>query len=434
MNRRTFMTRGTGALLGLAGGGLCWRALAQEGNQSAGMISEGTQRAIDGSLEWLARQQHQGGNDAGAWGTGQYRGNVAVTSLGGLALMAAGHQPGRGRFGVNVTRAVEYVLSQEERNGANAGFLNRAGAAFHGPMYGHGFAALFLAEVYGMINEPALRDRLRATLGRSIALIIRSQNREGGWRYTPNSADADLSVTICQIMALRSARNAGIAVPKSTADKCTKYVEKCQDPNSGGFRYQAGFGGAPGFARTAAGVVALYSAGIYEGEAVDKGLRYLNQFRPGAARGAGVFGNAGHVDRRRHLRDRPGLLAAVVPGDPRGTAHRPQSAERLLAARLDVPALLHRDGPHHGSGRSDRRRPGSLVSRTRSRRRRAGSSHLDIDGPVHRRRSLGDGAARNGTRLPQEDPGTSRLKGRNHSAIAPANDPMPMATATNCKP
>ena len=92
-------------------------------------------------------------------------------------------------------------------------------------------------------------------------------------------------------MALRAARNAGIAVPKSTADKCTDYVKRCQDA-SGGFRYQAG-GGPPGFARTAAGVVALYSAGIYEGKAVEDGLKYLDRSNPSrAGGGGGLFGEA----------------------------------------------------------------------------------------------------------------------------------------------
>lgn len=291
MNRRSFLTRGTGAMLGLASGGMLWRTLAQEGNQARGMITENTQRAIDGSLAWLAQQQHQGGQTGGSFGTGQYHGNVAVTSLAGLAFMAGGNQPGRGRYGDVVTRTIRYIISQEDRV-AHPGFLNAPRSAFHGPMYGHGFATLFLAEVYGMVNEPGLRSELRATLGRAVQLIIRSQNNEGGWRYQPRPADADLSVTICQIMALRAARNAGIAVPKTCADKCTEYVKRCQDPNSGGFRYQT-FGGAPGFARTAAGVVALNSAGIYDGEAVKKGLDYLNKFRPGGGGGGNnFFGNA----------------------------------------------------------------------------------------------------------------------------------------------
>jgi Prenyltransferase and squalene oxidase repeat len=283
MNRRTFMTRGAGALLGLSAGSLLWRAIAQDGNQAAGMINANTQTAIERSLAWLAAQQHADGS----FGTGAYTGNVAVTSVAGLAFMAGGYQPGRGRFGENVTRAVRYIVNSEDRN--RPGFINNQRAALHGPMYGHGFATLFLAEVYGMVNDPDLRSRLRGLLGRAIMVIRTSQNHEGGWRYNPQPVDADLSVTICQIMALRAARNAGIAVPRKVAEDCTAYVKRCQDPQSGGFRYQAFGGQPPGFARTAAGVVALFSAGIYDGPEVDKGIAYLNRHRPGAG-GGGFMG------------------------------------------------------------------------------------------------------------------------------------------------
>jgi hypothetical protein len=203
--------------------------------------------------------------------------------------MAAGHQPGRGRYGRHVTRVLEYVLNQEQ-NGT--GFLRSRHGMLHGPMYGHGFATLFLAEVHGMVPNPQLRDKLHGTLDRAVKLIIRSQNHQGGWRYQPESRDADISVTICQIMALRAARNAGFAVPKSVADKCTKYVMECQDiRQTGGFRYQPG-GGHPGFARSAAGVVALYSAGVYEGESVEKGLDFLMQYKPG---------NPQRFDRELHI-------------------------------------------------------------------------------------------------------------------------------------
>jgi hypothetical protein len=84
-------------------------------------------------------------------------------------------------------------------------------------------------------------------------------------------------------MALRSARNAGIAVPKSTVQNCIKYVKACQNPggfSDGGFRYTR-HPGPSGFARSAAGVVALYSAGVYKGREVEAGLKYLKRFQPG---------------------------------------------------------------------------------------------------------------------------------------------------------
>src|SRR5262249_25259648 len=134
-----------------------------------------------------------------------------------------------------------------------------------GPMYGHGFGTLFLAEVSGMVHEPKLHEQVRSTLKQAVEVILRGQNPEGGWRYHPNSRDADISVTICQIMALRAARNAGVAVPKEKVGKCVDYVKRCQDLREGWFRYQAQGGGGShqAFARTAAGVCALNSAGIY---------------------------------------------------------------------------------------------------------------------------------------------------------------------------
>jgi hypothetical protein len=79
-------------------------------------------------------------------------------------------------------------------------------------------------------------------------------------------------------MALRSARNAGFAVPKKTVDQCINYVKACQD-RTGGFRYMRQ-GGTAAFARTAAGVVALYSSGVYKGQEIEAGLKYLQKNRP----------------------------------------------------------------------------------------------------------------------------------------------------------
>ncbi|MBY0233099.1 MAG: terpene cyclase/mutase family protein [Gemmataceae bacterium] len=251
-----------------------------DGSAAKGMIDERTDEAIRKSLAYLASNRHKDGS----FGTGGYRGNVAVTALGGMAMMCGGHQPGRGTYGKVVLDALRFVLSQENVRGAGEGYLYNPNASPHGPMYGHGFATLFVSEAYGMVHEKALRDETRTKLHAAVKLIIRAQNKEGGWRYTPTSTDADLSVAVCQIMALRSARNAGIFVPKPTVDKCTEYVKGCQEKSEGWFRYMkhgGGFGGTQGFARTAAGVCALYAAGIYKGEEVEKGLKFLLRNKPG---------------------------------------------------------------------------------------------------------------------------------------------------------
>ncbi|MGE3821371.1 MAG: prenyltransferase/squalene oxidase repeat-containing protein [Isosphaeraceae bacterium] len=231
---------------------------------SAEMMTKATDRAIQNGLAWLAKQQ----NSDGSFGSGTYRGNIAVTSLSGLAFMASGSSPGRGPYGTHIDKALAYVME----NTSPSGFIAVAGAATHGPMYSHGFGALFLAEAYGMTHRPEIREKLQ----KSIRLIIDTQNREGGWRYQPVRRDADLSVTICQINALRAARNAGIYVPKETVENCIRYVKQSQNPD-GGFRYMLQ-GGASAFPRSAAGVVALYSAAVYDTKEVESGINYLKQF------------------------------------------------------------------------------------------------------------------------------------------------------------
>ena len=141
-------------------------------------------------------------------------------------------------------------------------------------MYGHGFATLFMAEVYGMSPREDLRDKL----SRAVKLIVNAQNEDGGWRYQPQRRDADISVTICQIMALRAARNSGLFVPNETIDRCIDYVKRSQNAD-GGFMYTLE-GGPSEFPRSAAGIVALYSAGVYEGDEIDKGLAYLMAYLP----------------------------------------------------------------------------------------------------------------------------------------------------------
>jgi hypothetical protein len=233
--------------------------------KSAG-VDAAARQSIERGLQFLASRQ----NDDGAFGRDGYRRNAAVVSLAGLAFMANGSTPGRGPFGRQINRCVNFILA----NSQDSGFIFAAAGSGYGPMYGHGFATLFLAEVYGMWPDDEVRNKLK----KAVRLIVNTQNDEGGWRYRPERRDADISVTICQVMGLRAARNAGIYVSNDTIDRCTDYVKRCQNPD-GGFSYQLP-NGESRFPRTAAGIVALYSAGIYEGDEVTRGLEYMMQHLP----------------------------------------------------------------------------------------------------------------------------------------------------------
>lgn len=236
------------------------------------LVTPATEHLIERSLEYLASRQRPDGS----YGSGQWSGNVAVTALVGLAFISSGSTPEEGPYQEHLSRITDYILSQTSASG----FVVYQAATSHGPMYDHGFGTLFLAEVYGMTDRPDVREKLK----KAVNLIVYTQNDEGGWRYVPQRVpEADISVTICQIMALRAARNAGIAVPRSTVERCTKYVKELQNAD-GGFRYMRG-PGQSGFPRSAAGVVALYSAGIYEGAELERGLDYILKFQPDRQRG-----------------------------------------------------------------------------------------------------------------------------------------------------
>ncbi len=234
------------------------------------LVTAETEAAIQQSLEWLARQQDP---QTGAFGTQpEFSRSVGLTALAGLAMLSSGSTPEAGPYRDELRQCTRYLLDRTAPNG----FIIEDASQAQGPMYGHGFAVLYLAEVYGMSDQPELRQKLR----RSVDLIIACQNDEGGWRYFPKPDEADISVTVCQVMALRAARNAGLSVPKEVIQKAVDYVRRCQNPD-GGFRYRVNDAAESRLPRSAAAIVALYSSGVTEGPVVTDGLRYMQRYVPG---------------------------------------------------------------------------------------------------------------------------------------------------------
>ncbi len=241
---------------------------ALPGQMRGDEITARQQEAVRRGLAYLASRQ----TPEGSWGQGGYHAVSGITALAALSFMSAGNLPNRGRYEANVRKAADFILSHSLESGLLAPQVT------HGVMYSHGFATLFIAELYGMGGDDALREKLQ----RAVRLIEKTQNTEGGWRYLPVADDADISVTICQVMALRAARDAGIKVDKNVIDRAIGYVRRCQNAD-GGFSYTLGYGGGggSGFERSAAGVAALYYAGVFEGDELRRGLTYISQFQPG---------------------------------------------------------------------------------------------------------------------------------------------------------
>jgi hypothetical protein len=260
------------AAVGQASSGLAPRAAAQDELEPAdveGMMTSPAERSIERGLEWLAARQ----NPDGSFGAHpQYSGNVSVVGLCGLAMLASGSTPTRGPYAAEIARAVEYL----QHHTRDDGLILNPDYPSQGPMYGQGFGLLFLAEAYGMTADD---QRLKPLLSAAIELVVNTQNPQGGWRYQPVPDEADISVTVCQVMALRSAKNAGFFVPADTIDRAVTYIKHLQNAD-GGFSYRWEDERLSAFPRSAGAVVALQSAGIYQGPEIDSAIEYLETFRP----------------------------------------------------------------------------------------------------------------------------------------------------------
>lgn len=271
-------------------------------------ITAETQKAIKKGLDWLAKTQ----SSEGGWGD-MGNNDVALTALAGLAFLANGSTPKRGPYADHVSRAVSYLLN---RSDPATGLI----AATNGSlMHCHGYAMLFLGEVYGMEVLPEHRDRIRTVLRRAIKLTAESQSPPGGWFYAPGQADDEGSVTVTQVEGLRACRNAGITVPIQTINKALEYLKKSQNPD-GSIRYKLSNPGGGSAALTAAGLVCFYSLGDYSSDNVKRGLKFLSQKAPN-----GTLERSGHFF-YAHLY---AAQAFYLAGDPYWSAYWKSTSKML---------------------------------------------------------------------------------------------------------
>jgi len=242
-----------------------------------------TRAAIDAGLAYLVSAQGRDGSWSNRGRYGAYP--VAMTALAGIALLMDGNTTTQGHYAPQVDRAARYLVRSSMPNGQIARPDNEGR-----PMYGHGFGMLFLSELYGMTEDTTRARAIHDVLTHAVALTGRAQSKDGGWYYTWNSGNDEGSVTITQVQALRAARNAGIAVPKSVIDLAMQYLVRSQNSDGGiryAFRMRQG-GSRP--AITAAAVACWYNGGEYDSPAAKRALAYVKgKIKPDATEGGHDF-------------------------------------------------------------------------------------------------------------------------------------------------
>lgn len=207
--------------------------------------------------------------DAGLMpGDGAFRNDTGITALAGMAFLASGSTPLEGPDARYVRLCLDLIL----KNAQSSGVLAPVRASQQGGVYAHGFAVTFLAECLGMSDQD---EELRKLLEKAVFQIVKAQGPNGGWRYSFEPGEEDVSVTACFLTALRACRNAGIPVPAETIEKGIAFVLLCQNPD-GSFRYRL-LPGPGAWPRTAAAVTGLCAAGVYDSPEIQRALAWLRK-------------------------------------------------------------------------------------------------------------------------------------------------------------
>lgn len=248
---------------------LAFAAFAQE--TQVDEYKDKVDRAVEKGLAFLASKQLPDGRFEG-----QHGDTAALPALVGMAFLSKGYLPGRAPYGDVINRCIDRVLEMPDmRNDARfRGYLSHQNG---GKMYSHSIGTLFISEVSGMVDEKR-QKRIDETLPLMVKLIVDAQNRQksednvGGWRYEPDSADSDLSCSGWALMALRSARLNGGAVPPEAIEKAVKYVKRRQS-NDGAFNYQGNNQNKESL--TGAGILCLELCGRHNDPATLRAASYI---------------------------------------------------------------------------------------------------------------------------------------------------------------
>lgn len=266
------------------------QTLAQDSSETAPQLEavfqkDQTDLAIDKAVNYLISKQR---DDGAILDKGH---DTTMTALSIMALASVGIQPSdtmpRGQA---MGRALEFVLRDDRVD--KEGYFGRADGS---RMYGHGIVTLMLTEMLGMGASEKQDQLIHQRCQNAIDVILASQKVNkptqfrGGWRYNPESRDADLSVSVWQLMALRSARNDGLQVPATAIDEAVEYLKRSYsspldrnglpDKKAGGFCYEPHHNN-PSFTMTAAGLLAMQVCGEYDSPLVHGAADWLLEHPP----------------------------------------------------------------------------------------------------------------------------------------------------------
>ncbi len=232
LGNRKIGTGGTGRGVGANGGGMGLEGLGG---------SNASQRAVKAGLAWLARQQtsegkwelHQGYPDAAP----RYmRTDTGATALALLAFLGTGDTAEQGEYAPQIKKGLRWIISQQD---PDTGDLHdqRQEEGRAPAFYAHSMATMALCESIVLTGDPSLRDPAE----RAVQYLLFAQHPDyGGWKYRPISKTmvGDMSVTGWALMALHTARMAGIEVSTADFQRASAFIDSVQEHGGSRYKYE----------------------------------------------------------------------------------------------------------------------------------------------------------------------------------------------------
>ncbi|MGE0713596.1 MAG: DUF6288 domain-containing protein [Planctomycetota bacterium] len=212
-------------------------------------------QVVKAGLAYLARSQAPNGSFPTT--LGGKTGLVVVTSLGGLAFLAAGASP---QPGSPLGRAADYVLSHA--NVAEKGGLS-LGAQWNQENWEHAYALIFLSEVARRTKRRDVDAKL-SELGKK---LLETQEASGGWGHGPGGPNAlgyvELEiVSNYALLGLGCARRQGVELDAAKLEKALTWVVGTSNGDGGvGYSHRQGQQGFGDPGRTAGALVAFQALG-----------------------------------------------------------------------------------------------------------------------------------------------------------------------------
>lgn len=206
--------------------------------------SDASEAAVDLSLKFLASAQHPDGYwDAEDHGAGKTKideegidrqnvgrdADVGVTALAVLSYLGKMNTTEQGPHRDTVTRGLRWLAAGQRGDG----FLGR-NASEYCAMYCHGMATFALAEAYALSEDKQANAWLRGPLAKAVQYTLDSQLADGGWRYLKGQPDGDMSMFGWQLMSLRSAEAAGVAIPSDAKTRMIQFLQSRSVGKQGG--------------------------------------------------------------------------------------------------------------------------------------------------------------------------------------------------------